>query len=69
MKFWGGGTVRLLRDVLAVESEKDPTISGILVLISLPNRNQDKSWYDVGNISRHGVSPQLGGLIPGSTYK
>jgi hypothetical protein len=28
MKFWGGGTIRLLRDVLAAEAEKDPMISG-----------------------------------------
>jgi len=28
MKFWGGGTVRLLREALAAEVEKDPMISG-----------------------------------------
>jgi hypothetical protein len=28
MKFWGGGTVRLLREALTAEVEKDPMISG-----------------------------------------
>jgi creatinine amidohydrolase/Fe(II)-dependent formamide hydrolase-like protein len=28
MKFWGGGTIRLLREALAAETQKDPTISG-----------------------------------------
>ena len=58
MKFWGGGTVRLLRDVLAVESEKDPTISGhgmmwetSLVMAFRPD------WVDLSRAQRINENP------------
>ena len=58
MKFWGGGTVRLLRDALAAEAAKDPTISGhgmmwetSLVMALRPD------WVDLERVQRIEESP------------
>lgn len=58
MKFWGGGTVHLLRDVVATEAEKDPMITGhgmmwetSLVMAVRPD------WVDLARAQRINENP------------
>ena len=67
MRFWGGGTVRILHDVVAEEAKKDPLIGGhgMMWETSLVMAIR-KDWVEVERAARIKRSPLPSQLKPGS---
>jgi hypothetical protein len=67
MKFWGGGTLRAIRDLVAEEAKKDPLIGshGMMWETSLVMAVR-KDWVEVERAARIKSSPLPSQLKPGS---